>query len=179
MSNEDLLIKTDDTISELVYNKTKLQKAYNYYYGKRDKEQYKYLEENFGIGSPTSVQFTPLLRKHVDALVGEFLDTPILPKVTCKDDQTISNIGREKQLEITNQIIQFLKNHLNNAILQIAQGRDITDKAIKRQLDKIIEDINESFVSQYEITAQNVIRYIMQSMQTDIITNLRQLLTDI
>ena len=94
MSNEDLLRKTDDTISELVYNKTKLQKAYNYYYGKRDKEQYKYLEENFGIGSPTSVQFTPLLRKHVDALVGEFLDTPILPKVTCKDDQTISNIGR-------------------------------------------------------------------------------------
>lgn len=179
MSNEDLLRKTDDTISELVYNKTKLQKAYNYYYGKRDKEQYKYLEENFGIGSPTSVQFTPLLRKHVDALVGEFLDTPILPKVTCKDDQTISNIGREKQLEITNQIIQFLKNHLNNAILQIAQGRDITDKAIKRQLDKIIEDINESFVSQYEITAQNVIQYIMQSRQTDIITNLRQLLTDI
>lgn len=179
MSNEDLLRKTDDTISELVYNKTKLQKAYNYYYGKRDKEQYKYLEENFGIGSPTSVQFTPLLRKHVDALVGEFLDTPILPKVTCKDDQTISNIGREKQLEITNQIIQFLKNHLNNAILQIAQGRDITDKAIKRQLDKIIEDINESFVSQYEITAQNVIKYIMQSRQTDIITNLRQLLTDI
>lgn len=179
MSNEDLLRKTDDAISELVYNKTKLQKAYNYYYGKRDKEQYKYLEENFGIGSPTSVQFTPLLRKHVDALVGEFLDTPILPKVTCKDDQTISNIGREKQLEITNQIIQFLKNHLNNAILQIAQGRDITDKAIKRQLDKIIEDINESFVSQYEITAQNVIQYIMQSRQTDIITNLRQLLTDI
>lgn len=179
MSNEDLLRKTDDTISELVYNKTKLQKAYNYYYGKRDKEQYKYLEENFGIGSPTSVQFTPLLRKHIDALVGEFLDTPILPKVTCKDDQTISNIGREKQLEITNQIIQFLKNHLNNAILQIAQGRDITDKAIKRQLDKIIEDINESFVSQYEITAQNVIQYIMQSRQTDIITNLRQLLTDI
>ena len=168
MSNEDLLRKTDDTISELVYNKTKLQKAYNYYYGKRDKEQYKYLEENFGIGSPTSVQFTPLLRKHVDALVGEFLDTPILPKVTCKDDQTISNIGREKQLEITNQIIQFLKNHLNNAILQIAQGRDITDKAIKRQLDKIIEDINESFVSQYEITAQNVIQYIMQSRQTEI-----------
>ena len=179
MSNEDLLRKTDDTISELVYNKTKLYKAYNYYYGKRDKEQYKYLEENFGIGSPTSVQFTPLLRKHVDALVGEFLDTPILPKVTCKDDQTISNIGREKQLEITNQIIQFLKNHLNNAILQIVQGRDITDKAIKRQLDKIIEDINESFVSQYEITAQNVIQYIMQSRQTDIITNLRQLLTDI
>lgn len=179
MSNEDLLNKTDETIAELVYNKTKLQKAYNYYNGKRDKEQYKYLEENFGIGSPTAVQFTPLLKKHVDELVGEFLDTPILPKVSCKDDATISNIGREKQLEISKQIIQFLKNHLNNSLLQIVQGRDITDKAIKKQLDKIIENINDSFVSQYEVTAQNVIQYIMQSRHTDMVTKLRQLLTDI
>ena len=179
MSNEDLLNKTDETIAELVYNKVKLQKAYNYYNGKRDKEQYKYLEENFGIGSPTAVQFTPLLKKHVDELVGEFLDTPILPKVSCKDDATISNIGREKQLEISKQIIQFLKNHLNNSLLQIVQGRDITDKAIKKQLDKIIENINDSFVSQYEVTAQNVIQYIMQSRHTDMVTKLRQLLTDI
>lgn len=179
MSNEDLLNKTDETIAELVYNKVKLQKAYNYYNGKRDKEQYKYLEENFGIGSPTAVQFTPLLKKHVDELVGEFLDTPILPKVSCKDDATISNIGREKQLEISKQIIQFLKNHLNNSLLQIVQGRDITDKAIKQQLDKIIDNINDSFVSQYEITAQNVIQYIIQSRHTDLVTKLRQLLTDI
>lgn len=179
MSNEDLLNKTDETIAELVYNKVKLQKAYNYYNGKRDKEQYKYLEENFGIGSPTAVQFTPLLKKHVDELVGEFLDTPILPKVSCKDDNTISNIGREKQLEISKQIIQFLKNHLNNSLLQIVQGRDITDKAIKQQLDKIIDNINDSFVSQYEITAQNVIQYIIQSRHTDLVTKLRQLLTDI
>ena len=179
MSNEDLLNKTDETITELVYNKVKLQKAYNYYNGKRDKEQYKYLEENFGIGSPTAVQFTPLLKKHVDELVGEFLDTPILPKVSCKDDNTISNIGREKQLEISKQIIQFLKNHLNNSLLQIVQGRDITDKAIKQQLDKIIDNINDSFVSQYEITAQNVIQYIIQSRHTDLVTKLRQLLTDI
>ena len=55
-----------------------------------------YVEENFGIGSPTSVEFTPLLRKHVDALVGEFLGTPILPKISCKDAGTISNIDREK-----------------------------------------------------------------------------------
>lgn len=179
MSNEDLLNKTDETIAELVYNKVKLQKAYNYYNGKRDKEQYKYLEENFGIGSPTAVQFTPLLKKHVDELVGEFLDTPILPKVSCKDDNTISNIGREKQLEISKQIIQFLKNHLNNSLLQIVQGRDITDKAIKQQLDKIIDNINDSFVSQYEITAQNVIQYIIQSRHTDLVTKLKQLLTDI
>lgn len=179
MSQDDLIDKTDNIISELVYDKVKLQKAYNYYNGRRDKKQYQYLEENFGIGSPTSVQFTPLLRKHIDELVGEFLDIPILPKISCKDKDTISNIGREKQLEISNQVINFLKSHLNNSLLKLSQGQDITDKTIKEQLDKIVENINESFISQYEIAAQNVVKYIMQSKQTDLMTKLRQLLIDI
>lgn len=179
MSEKELIEKTDEAISELVYDKTELQKAYNYYNGKRDKEQFKYLEDNFGLGSPTAVEFTPLLKKHVDALVGEYLGTPILPKVSCKDSGTISNITREKQLQITQGIVKFLKEHLSNSILQFIDGKDITDKAIKQQLDKIIQDIDQSFVSQYEIAAQNIVQYIMQSRETDLITKLRQLLTDL
>lgn len=179
MSEKELIDKTDETIAELVYDKFELQKAYNYYNGKRDPEQFKYLEENFGIGSPTSVEFTPLLKKHVDALVGEYLGTPILPKVSCKDSATISNITREKQLQITQGIVKFLKDHLNNSILQFIDGKDITDKAVKQQLDKIIQEMDQSFISQYEIAAQNIIEYIMQSRETDLITKLRQLLTDL
>lgn len=179
MSNEELIDKTDEAIAELVYDKHELQKAYNYYNGKRDPEQFRYLEENFGLGSPTAVEFTPLLKKHVDALVGEYLGTPILPKVSCKDSSTISNITREKQLQITQGIVKFLKEHLSNSILQFIDGKDTTDKAVKQQLDKIIQDIDQSFVSQYEIAAQNIIKYIMQSRETDMITKLRQLLTDL
>lgn len=179
MSDKEFIDKTNETISELVYNKTELQKAYNYYNGKRDPEQFRYLEENFGIGSPTSVEFTPLLKKHVDALVGEYLGTPILPKISCKDSETISNITREKQLSITSEIVKFLKQHLRNSLLSFIDGKDITDKAIKQQLDKIIQDVDQSFISQYEIAAQNIVQYIMQSRETDLITKLRQLLTDL
>lgn len=179
MKKQELIDKTNETIAELVYDKYELQKAYNYYNGKRDPEQFKYLEENFGIGSPTSVEFTPLLKKHVDALVGEYLGTPILPKVSCKDSDTLSNITREKQLQITQGIVKFLKDHLSNSILQFINGKDTTDKAVKQQLDKIIEEIDQSFISQYEIAAQNIIQYIMQSRETDLITKLRQLLTDL
>ena len=179
MSEKELVDKTDSAISELVFRKEDLEKAYNYYNGIRDSEQFKYLEENFGIGSPTSVEFTPLLKKHVDALVGEYLGTPILPKISCKDRETISNITREKQLQITSELVKFLKQHLNNSLLQIIQGKDITDKSIKRQLDQIIQDIDQSFLSQYEIAAQDVLQYIMQSRETDLITKLRQLLTDL
>ena len=179
MKQEELIDKTDETISELVYNKYELQKAYNYYNGKRDPEQFRYLEENFGIGNPTSVEFTPLLKKHVDALVGEFLGTPIIPKISCKDEETISNITREKQLQITAEIVKFLKDHLNSALLQFIQGKDNTDVAVKQQLDKIVEEIDNNFVSQYEVAAQNIIQYLMQSRETDLITKLRQLLIDL
>ena len=179
MSDKELIDKTDEAIAELVYDKHELQKAYNYYNGKRDPEQFRYLEENFGLGSPTAVEFTPLLKKHVDALVGEYLGTPILPKVSCKDSGTISNITREKQLQITQGIVKFLKEHLSNSILQFIDGKDITDKAVKQQLDKIIQDIDQSFVSQYEIAAQNIIKYVMQSRETDMLTKLRLLLTDL
>ena len=179
MSEKELVDKTNEVIAELVYNKYELQKAYNYYNGKRDPEQFKYLEENFGIGSPTSVEFTPLLKKHVDALVGEYLGTPIIPKISCKDTDTISAITREKQLEITNGIVKFLKEHLTNSLVQMIQGKDPTDAAIKQQLDKIVQDIDQSFVSQYEIAAQNLVQYIMQSREIDFTTKLRQLLTDL
>ena len=179
MTDKELIDKTNETISELVYDKVRLQKAYNYYNGKRDKEQFRYLEENFGIGSPTSVEFTPLLKKHVDALVGEFLGTPILPKISCKDEATISNMNREKQLEITTQIIGFLKQHLNNSLLKFINKQDVTDIALKQQIDKIVDNIDQTFISQYEIAAQNILQYIMQSRETDFITKLRQLFIDL
>lgn len=179
MTQKDLIDRTDECIAELVYPKYELQKAYNYYAGKRDKKQFEYLEKNFGIGNPTSVSFTPLVKKHIDALIGEFLGTPILPKISCKDTETISNITREKDLEITNSVVEFLKKHLRNSLLRFMDGKDIVDKSIQEQLDKIIQDIDQSFVSKYEIAAQNVVQYIMQSRETDMTTKLRTLLLDL
>jgi hypothetical protein len=38
VSDDELIQKTDIAIAELVYDKDELQKAYNYYNGKRDAE---------------------------------------------------------------------------------------------------------------------------------------------
>lgn len=171
--------KTDECITELVENKYDLQKAYNYYAGKRDKKQYEYLESNFGIGNPTSVSFTPLVKKHFDALIGEFLGTPILPKISCKDADTISNITRDKQLEIENAVVNYLKGHLTNSLLSFVNGKDITDKSVKDQLDKVIQDVDQTFISKYEVAAQNVVQYVMQSRETDMVTKHKLLLLDL
>ena len=179
MSREELIAKTNLAIAELVHDKENQRKAYNYYNCKRDKEQYKYLEENYGIGQPTSVEFIPLIRKHVDALVGEYLNLPILPKISCKDEETINNIFREKQVKVVTECFNLLQGNLKNNLLRVLGNQDMTDLNIKEQLDKLIEDINENFISQYEIAGQNVIEYIIQSRNTDLVTKLKQLFIDL
>ena len=179
MTKDVLVSKTNLAISELVYNKEKMKKAYNYYNCKRDQEQFKYLEENYGIGQPTAVEFIPLIKKHVDALVGEYLDIPILPKVSCKDEDTINNIYREKQLKIATECFNLLQSNLKNNLLRVLGSQDMIDLNIKEQVDKLIEDINENFISQYEIAGQNVVEYLMQSRNTDLINKLRQLFLDL
>lgn len=179
MKQEELVAKTDKAINELVYDKEDLKKAYNYYNCKRDKEQFKYLEENYGIGQPTQVEFIPLIKKHVDALVGESLDLPILHKISCKDTNTINNIFRDKQLKINEECIKYLRNHLQNSLLQVINGKDIQDLNIQEQLKKIKEDINENFISEYEVAGSNIIEYIIQSRNIDLKNKLRQLKIDL
>lgn len=180
MTDDELIEYTDRAITELVYPKWDLQKAYNYYNGKRDAEQYRYLEENYGIGNPTSVEFIPLIRKHIDALVGEYLGTPIIPRVSCKDSATVSKITREKQLKISQSVFSFLQSRLKNKIIDsMSTGQPMSDPAIQQDLDDLIEDLNYGFQSEYEIAAQNVIQYLLQSRDTDIHTKLKTLLLDL
>lgn len=179
MTKDELIHKTDIAISELVYAKYDLQKAYNYYNGIRDADQFRYLEEVYGANTPTTLHFTPLIKKHIDALIGEYLGTPIIPKVSCKDSETISNIYREKQLKIAQSLQEYLKQHLKSDVLNIISGKNTNDDIVEQQLKRLIEDINTNFISEYEIAAQNVIEYIMQSRDTDMITVLRDLLLDL
>lgn len=181
-NDSELIEMTNRTISELVYDKVELQKAYNYYNGIMDAEQYKYLEDNFGIGNPTSIEFIPLIKKHIDALVNEYLGNNITPKVTCKDQSTISKITREKEISISKGVYEFLLKKLKNRLLAFAQNKDskeFVDTSVKAEIDKLIENIDNNFISQYEIAAQDVITYIMQSRDTDWETKLRVLILDL
>lgn len=179
MSKEELIEKTDKAINELVYAKYDLQKAYNYYNGVRDADQFRYLEEVYGTNTPTTLHFTPLIKKHIDALIGEYLGMPIIPKVQCKDTETINNIYREKQLKIAEEEFSYLKNHLQKSILRFIDGKNINDGLVEQQLKDITDNINNNFISEYEIAAQNVIEYIIQSRDTDLMTVLRDLFLDL
>lgn len=177
---KEILDNIDRAIQELVYEKTQIIKAYNYYHGKRDPEQFRHLEENYGIGTPTSVEFIPLVRKHVDVLIGEYLSTPVIPRVSCKDEATLSNIDRDKQLEINNQIAQELNKHLKNTVYASIMGQqNVSDKEVEMKLNDLKESINTNFISEYEIAAQNIVDWSIQSRVIDFVNQRKILLTDL
>lgn len=185
---EEIIDNINRAINELVYEKTQLIKAYNYYHGKRDPEQFRHLEENYGIGTPTSVEFVPLVRKHVDVLIGEYLSTPLLPKISCKDEATLSSIHRDKQLQINNAVAQMLKSHLNNTIYDSIyqrpasnqmQEKPMTDREIEAAIQRLEESIERNFISDYEIAGQNILDWSMQSRNIDFTNKRKILLTDL
>ena len=181
MNKQKEIEKINQCISELVYDKVGLRKAYNYYHGKRDAEQFKYLEENFGIGVPTSISFTPLMKKHIDVLVGEYLELEPEMQVTCKDDETVSKIQRDKQLKIDAEMHNFLMKYLHHALIDILIGskEPVNDPYIEKELERIKNDVENSFESNFEIAAQNILEYIKHNREIDLRNKLRELLTDL
>lgn len=173
---QQMIDNIDRAINELVYDKVQLIKAYNYYHGKRDPEQFRHLEENYGIGTPTSIEFVPLTRKHVDVLIGEYLSTPLLPRISCKDKETLSNIHKEKETQINDSIAKELNKYLRDSLTSILENKQPpTPMDVEMKIKKQDETINQNFISSYEIAAQNIIDWAIQSRNIDF-TNQRKLL---
>lgn len=181
MNKEKEIEKINSCISDLIYDKVQLKKAYNYYHCIRDAEQFKHIEENYGIGTPTSVGFTPLIKKHIDVLVGEYLELDPDLQISCKDEHTVSDIMRDKQLKIHSAVYNKFKEKLENVIVQvILNGQEITDDPLfAKELEKVKKEVADTYVSEYEMAAQNILNYIKNSRDIDLKNKMRELLTDL
>jgi hypothetical protein len=88
---------------------------------------------------------------------------------------------RDKQIAINKACSDYLKKYLqNNIIASILENKESTiDPYIDKELDKIKANIEESFVSEYEVAAQNILDYIRQSRNIDIKNKMHELLIDL
>lgn len=174
--------EADKAINELVYDKVHLVKAYNYYSGVRDTQQFKHLEENYGLGNPTSITFIPLIRKHIDALIGEFMTLPIEPKISCKDSATLNNIFREKQLAVSKSIADLIKTKLDNLTYSLLKGdgkNKISDAQFAAELREVEDWVDNNFVSNYEMASQNIVNFCLQDRNIDFKNKLKLLIIDL
>lgn len=181
MNVEKEIQQINKAIGELVYDKVQLRTAYDYYHSRRRADAFKFLEDKYGLGVPTEVAFNPLVRPHIDRLIGEYLSLNPDVKITCKDSDTISNIMRDKQLEIQTAQFKYLKQYLENKILaSVASEQDMSvDPFIEKELQKLTDNISNSYVSNYEIAAQNILDYFKQSRNIDLADKMHSLLTDL
>ena len=181
MNNEKEIQKIDACIAELVYEKDRLKKAYNYYHGVRDPEQFRHLEENYGVGTPTSVTFTPLIKKHIDVLVGEYLELDPALELTCKDKETLAAIMRDKQLEIDKQVKAFYTSQLTkDAISILLEGKEQTsDPLMEEKIQAIKDSVERDFISEYEKAGQFILEFIKNSRDIDIKNKAQELFTDL
>ena len=144
------------------------------------------LKKNYGIGSPTSIQFIPLIKRHVDALIGRHLQTRVTPKITCKDKETLSNIHRQKQLEVKKLHMNSIKESLHNNIVyhfmtpeEKQQNKPPIDIASDQALKKQQEDFDRNFISEYELAAQHMLRFLSQSKNIDLDNKKKILMLDL
>lgn len=184
-SDEYLMMQIDYAINELVTEKPELKTALNYYNGVMDAEEFKFLEENYGIGNPTSVQFIPLVRKHIDALIGEHLGNKLKPKITCKDKRTLDHIDKIKKKEIARVEITRLKNQFQANLDHLIDAKtnpgaqSPVDTATDKDINQAKEDAAKSFVSEYELSAQFILEHLRQNKNVDLTEKRRQLMLNL
>lgn len=181
--SEDYLMScVDSAIGELVYDKYDLRKAYNYYNGERDEDQFKHLEDAYSIGTPTSIEFIPLVKKHIDRLIGEHLQNKLKPKITCKDKKTIAKITEEKKKKIFDAEMDALKSQLNSNI-SYAFGNNPNktpeDLASEQSLAALKEELARNFTSTFEIAAQHMLTHMIKSKTIGIKQKLKTLFLDL
>lgn len=166
-SDDYIIGKIETTINDLVRPKYKMKRYYEYYYGYRNEEQYRYLEENYGIGSATSVQFTPLIKNHVDFLVGQYMSQKINTQVAAKDKDTITKIGLEKAEHIQKALNEYYLEELKKGINEVKAGRKMNHVYDKNKLDEIENAAAAEFISSFEKAAQDILEYLNSSNEVN------------
>jgi len=58
-------------------------------------------------------------------------------------------------------------------VQSLQDDKKMVDSGVQEAIDALKEDLDTSFVSEYEVAAQNVVEYILQSRDCDIKNKIR------
>ena len=174
----------DYWIANLVRTKPYLKTYRNYYVGQRDQKEFEYLTENFGIGAPSTLNFTPLIKPRVDALLAQVQTETFNYRVTCVDDKTVDIIGEEKKANKLAEIEEALEQFTASATRAIQNGSADPQKQsqpteLGNVLSKIVGKYGKNYLSDFEIAAQDVLKHFESDYHLDLQQKLKQLTLDL
>lgn len=171
--NGDKYLKSmiDYHIYRLVEEKQKIKTARNYYEGTRDAKEFAYLTDNFGIGNPGKLGFTPLVKPRIDVLVGMMLQEQVKYMVRYNDNETITSIEQEKMEGFMGELFEFIHKE--------AQGDGQTRPITEKQIAAIQKNFGTKYKSVFERAATDLIQYFLSNRKTDFIQKAKQLFLDL
>jgi len=183
-SSFDYLRKSVDYyISSLVYSsgeKDRIKKARNLYEGVRDKEEFRYLEETFGIETPIAVKMTPLIKTRIDVLLGLLLDEVFTYRVSVNDENTLTQIENNKSAEKARRILAQYRKQFNKNNQRVKNGETpAMDMVTDQYLKKVEKSVNEEFISQFEIACQSLLQFFEQDNTIDLKQKVKQFFLDL
>ena len=170
----------DHWISSMVQPKTYLKTYRDYYNGKRDEEEFKYLTENFGIGTPSSLKFTNIIKPRVDSIVAQLESDSYTYNVSCTDDKTIDLIQEEKKAKKIAEIEQAMALFTRDMQRSLEKDQQPAPYSeLKQGVDKIKVKYKTNFISDFEIAAQRVCVYFERSNEMELRLKLSLLVHDL
>tara|TARA_R110002073_G_scaffold32817_3_gene99182 strand:- start:5202 stop:7568 length:2367 start_codon:yes stop_codon:yes gene_type:complete len=170
----------DHYITTLVKDKTRIRKARNLYDGRRDREEFRYLEETFGIETPIRMKMTSLVKTRVDLLVGLLLDEVFTFRVTVNDANTITQVEDNKRAAKIKGILEGYDKQLSDNISKSSMGQPPEQSVVTaKYLENLTKSIDENFISEFEIAAMSLIKFFEQDITIDLQQKVKQYFIDL
>lgn len=171
--------KADYYIASLYKEKVKVKKCRDLYDGIRDKEEFKYLENVYGLETPMSIKMTPLIKTRIDVLVGLFLDEVFKYQISVNDVPTLDQITEQKKKELYKGIINgFRKQSTVNSQRLALQQEPKADIVTDEFLQKLTHAIDNNFVSEFEQAASHLIKFFENSRTLEFNQKMKQFVLD-
>jgi len=165
-SKEDYLKgNADHWISALIHPKTHIKTYRDYYNGVRDSKEFEYLTENYGIGTPSSLKFTNLIKPRVDALVSQLESDSYVYTVAATDDKSVDVMQQERKIKALRDAEKTLGAFTRKMQQAVKDKKETlpTLTELEGDINKIHEKYKTNFISDFEIAVQHVCNYFERS----------------
>lgn len=170
----------DHWIASLIRSKPHIHTYRNYYSGIRDNKEFSYLTDNFGIGTPSTLKFTNLIKTRIDSLVDQVESDTHTFAVSCLDNKTIDSIKETKKNNKLKTIMSSIEGFTQTIDQAMKNGDKMpTLSELKSNINNISKKFNQNFLSEYEVAAQRVLVYFEKSNEMDIRRKLSTLAHDL
>jgi hypothetical protein len=170
----------DHWVANLVQPKSELRTLRNYYNGIRDDKEFEYLTENFGIGTPSSLNFMNIIKPRIDSIVAQLESDSYTYSVSCTDDKTIDLIQEEKKEKKLREIEGALDLFSKKMKTALQNEEDpVPFSELQSSTAKIKEKYKTNFMSDFEIAAQKVCTYFEKSNDMELRLKLSVMVHDL